>query len=84
MLRRMAGREFGELVGNALRLALGGAGMVVAMLAAQRLLGSHSILTAAIGTATYLVLIEFLLLPRYVSGMLRLAYAALPALGRVP
>ena len=77
------GAGVGELVGDALRLALGGAGMVVAMLARSGC--SAAIPSSRLRSARrHLVLIEFLLLPRYVSGMLRLAYAALPALGRVP
>lgn len=81
VLEQISGRSLMPLVGNALRLAAAGAGMVAAMLAGDRLSGGSSWLAGMAGGLVYLALLETVLLPRYVSGGIRSARLAFFAHG---
>jgi PST family polysaccharide transporter len=81
-LRRETGERFGALLGNALGLAGAGLGMVLAMAIAEGLGGPWA--AALIGPLVYLALLEFVLLPGYVTGSLRFARSAILAAGATP
>jgi PST family polysaccharide transporter len=81
-LQRATGLGFGVLVSNAVQIALAGLGMVLAMVVAERLGGSW--VAALAGPLTYLALLEFAVLPGYVTGSLRFARSALSCAGAAP